>query len=79
MQMFVRQLVHGWDVAKGAGQDAMLDRDLVAAAIPVAEEMVEMAGQGTLYGYRQTVSPGASRQAVLLGILGRREGWVPKG
>ncbi|MEX2598481.1 MAG: TIGR03086 family protein, partial [Dehalococcoidia bacterium] len=74
-QLFLDLLVHGWDVAKGSGQDAQLDPVLVEAALPIAEEMAAMAesmGVG-VFGSPQALPEEANPQARLLGILGRRD------
>lgn len=76
-QIFLDQLVHGWDVAKGSGQQAVLDETLVREAVPVAAEMAAMVGEGSVFGYRQQVPDNASPQTRLLAILGRRDDWAP--
>ena len=43
-QMSMDQLVHSWDIIKGSGQSVACDDELVAAAIPVAEEEVAAVG-----------------------------------
>ena len=76
-QMFMDQLVHSWDIAKGSRQEVAFDEALAIAATPIAEEMVGYAGQGSVFGNRQATRPGASSLAVLLGVLGRRADWQP--
>ena len=76
-QIFMDQLVHGWDVAMGVGEDSQLEEELVVAAIPVAEDLVAFVGQGSVFGYKQQLGPDAAPQTRLLGIVGRREDWVP--
>ena len=76
-QLFLDHTVHGWDIAKGAGQEATLDPELVEASIPVAEEIVGFVGEGSVYGYRQPVGPNAPLQEALLAIVGRGESWTP--
>jgi uncharacterized protein (TIGR03086 family) len=52
-QLFMDQLVHSWDVAKGSGQDAILDEDLVEICIPFAEQVIASVGQGKAFGFTQ--------------------------
>jgi len=66
-QMFMDQLVHSWDIIKGSGQSVAFDDELVAAAIPVAEEKVAAVGQGSVFGYTQAVVPDESELDLLLG------------
>ena len=76
-QMFMDQLVHSWDIAKGSGQNAVFDDALVVAATPIAEEMVGYVGPGSVFGTRVTTDTGASSLDVLLGVLGRKGDWKP--
>lgn len=73
-QMFMDQLVHTWDVAKGSGRDVVFEEDLVEAAVPIAEEMVTFVGEGDIFGYRQEAPAGTTN---LVGVLGRRLDWQP--
>jgi uncharacterized protein (TIGR03086 family) len=74
-QLFLDLLIHGWDIAKGAGQDAQLEPDLVAACIPVAEQLTAMVGDGGAYGSKLKVDTSVDPQTRLLAILGRRSDW----
>jgi uncharacterized protein (TIGR03086 family) len=65
-------LVHGWDVARGTGQDATLDPELVAACREVIEPQAEMLRGSGMFGDDVTVPAGADEQTVLLGMLGRQ-------
>lgn len=38
-QLLLDTLVHGWDIAKATGQDTQLDPELVAACLPIAEQL----------------------------------------
>ncbi|MDA1036408.1 MAG: TIGR03086 family metal-binding protein [Chloroflexi bacterium] len=76
-QLFADQFVHAWDIAKGSNQPFDADEELIGASTPVFEEMVALAGQGSVYGYQQKVESGASPLSVLLGVVGRREDWQP--
>jgi uncharacterized protein (TIGR03086 family) len=74
-QLFLDLLIHGWDIAKGSGQDATLEPDLVAACLPIAEYLTGMVGDGGVYGSKIQVAPDADPQTRLLAILGRRSDW----
>lgn len=50
-------LVHSWDVAKGSGQDATLDEELVEICIPFAAQVIAAVGQGKAFGYTQEYAP----------------------
>jgi uncharacterized protein (TIGR03086 family) len=76
-QLFLDLLIHGWDIAKGSGQDATLAPDLVEACMPIAEFLTGMVGDGGAYGSRLRIATDADPQARLLAILGRRADWSP--
>jgi uncharacterized protein (TIGR03086 family) len=65
-------LIHGWDLAKGTGQDTTLDPDLVAACWTVVEPQADLLkGSGAFHG--DVVAPDdADLQTRLLAALGRR-------
>jgi uncharacterized protein (TIGR03086 family) len=76
-QLFMDQLVHGWDIMKGSGQQIQLDDDLASQAIPVAQEMVAFVGQGSVFGNTLDVGGDVPSLALLLGTLGRSVDWQP--
>lgn len=70
----VDQLVHGWDIAKGTGQDAEIPAELVSSAYGVVNGNIpdEGRGDGGFFGPRVEVGEDASEQDKLLGYLGRK-------
>ena len=76
-QVFMDQFVHSWDVMMGSGQSVAFDDELVTAAIPIAQEAVAMAGQGSVFGYSQEIVPDESQLDLLLWVVGRKGNWTP--
>ncbi len=64
-------LIHGWDVAKGTGQDTRLPPDLVEAVIEIVEPQAELLVGSGMFASDVTAAAGADRQTYLLAILGR--------
>jgi uncharacterized protein (TIGR03086 family) len=73
-QLFLDTLIHGWDVAIASNQDATLNPDLVQACLPIAQRITEQWRSSGVFG-EKLETPGASAQAQLLALLGRREDW----
>jgi uncharacterized protein (TIGR03086 family) len=71
-QLFMDTLIHGWDVAKATGQDTRLDAELVAACLPIAEQMTSQFRGAGVFGENLPVSPDADPQTKLLAMVGRR-------
>ncbi len=71
-QLFMDQLVHGWDVAKATGQDTRLDPALAAACYPVAQELRAQFGEHGVFGEDLNTDPSADVQKKLLALLGRQ-------
>jgi len=69
MQMFADLLIHGWDLARGAGQDERLDQELVAACAAWFGNVEDMVRGVGLIGPRIEVE--GDEQARLLGRYGR--------
>jgi uncharacterized protein (TIGR03086 family) len=65
-------LVHGWDVAKGTGQDPTLPPHLVLACLEVVEPQAEMLAGSGAFHTDVPVDPDADPQTRLLAFLGRR-------
>jgi uncharacterized protein (TIGR03086 family) len=72
-QMFLDLLIHGWDIAKGSGQDARMDPALVEACMPIAIRITGFVREKGWAAYVTEVEPaGDDPQTRLLAIMGRR-------
>ena len=71
-QLFVDTLIHGWDIAKGTGQDTRLDPELVSACLPIAEELTRQFRTAGVFGEDLPVAADADPQTRLLALVGRR-------
>ena len=69
---FIDVLVHGWDLAKGTGQDTTLDPDLAAACWAVVEPQAELLRGSGAFNTDVAAPEGADAQTRLLAALGRR-------
>ena len=69
---FLDVLIHGWDLAKGTGQDAKLDGGLVEACWEVVTPQAEMLKGSGMFGTDVEVPADADPQTRLLALLGRR-------
>lgn len=69
---FMDVLIHGWDVAASTGQDTALDPELVEACWAVVEPQRAMLAGSGMFGTEVEVRTDASRQTILLAVLGRR-------
>jgi uncharacterized protein (TIGR03086 family) len=76
-QLALDMLIHGWDIAKGTGQDARLDPELVRECLPIAEQITRDFRAGGWYGRELPVQPDAGPQARLLALFGRAASWEP--
>jgi uncharacterized protein (TIGR03086 family) len=70
---FIDVLIHGWDLAKGTGQDTALDPELVAACWEVVEPQLSMLAGSGAFGTTVEVPDDAPLQTKLLAALGRRD------
>lgn len=70
-QLFLDNLVHGWDVAKATGQDTTLDPELVEACYPIAVDVAQMAAGSGAFAASLQLSADADLQTRLLAVLGR--------
>ena len=68
---FIDVLVHGWDLAVGAGLDTRLRPDLVDACLEVVLPEAEGLAATGAFGEDHEVPVGASPQTTLLALLGR--------
>lgn len=71
-QLFMDTLIHGWDVAVATGQNTRLDPELVAAVMPIAEQVTGQFRSAGVFGENLPVSAEADPQAKLLALVGRR-------
>jgi uncharacterized protein (TIGR03086 family) len=72
-QLTVDLIVHGWDLARGAGLDDAIDPDLVAAATAYIEPWKPaLASMPDYFATPIEPAEGADAQTVLLNTLGRR-------
>lgn len=71
---FTDQLVHGWDLAKGTGQDATMPLDLATAAVELINGRIpdEARGPGKNFKAEVGVPEDASDQDKLVAYLGRK-------
>ena len=69
-------LIHGWDIARSVGADESLDQEVVSACLDILEPIALMLCATGMYAPPVSVSPGASAQQQLLGIVGRRSDTV---
>ncbi|MCA1645287.1 MAG: TIGR03086 family protein [Chloroflexi bacterium] len=71
-QLFMDTLIHGWDIAKGTGQDAHMDAELVSRCLPIAEILTRQFRPAGVFGDDLPVSEDADQQRKLLALVGRR-------
>src|ERR1700722_7400725 len=74
---FVDYVVHGWDVARALGRDYELERDVLAAALPIAQAVPDGERRrrpGAAFAPRVAVSSGGPLGQIVA-LLGRRPDW----
>jgi uncharacterized protein (TIGR03086 family) len=71
-QLFMDTLIHGWDIARGTGQEIHLDAELVARCLPIAEELTRKFRAAGVFGDDLPVAEHADQQTKLLALVGRR-------
>lgn len=71
-QLFMDTLIHGWDIAKGTGQEIRMDSDLVSSCLPIAEEFTRKFREAGVFGDNLPVREDADQQTKLLALVGRR-------
>ncbi len=71
-QLFMDLLIHGWDIAKGTGQDTRLDAELVAQCLPIADALTRQFRATGAFGDDLPVMGDADQQTKLLALVGRR-------
>jgi uncharacterized protein (TIGR03086 family) len=70
-QLFLDTLIHGWDIAIGANQNAELDDYLVEMCTPLAQAIADNEGYRGAFKAPTASSSSANAQTHLLGLLGR--------
>lgn len=76
-QLSLDMLVHGWDIARGSGQDSRLDPELVRECLPITEKITREFRNGGWYGQELQVPPDADEETRLLALFGRKTDWAP--
>jgi uncharacterized protein (TIGR03086 family) len=71
-QLFMDTLIHGWDIAKATQQDTRLDAELVAACLPIAEQITSQFRSAGVFGENLPVGADADAQTRLLALVGRK-------
>jgi uncharacterized protein (TIGR03086 family) len=71
-QLFMDTLIHGWDIARGTGQEIRLDSELVARCLPIAEAVTRQFRAAGVFGDDLPVAQDADQQTKLLALVGRR-------
>jgi uncharacterized protein (TIGR03086 family) len=71
-QLFMDILIHGWDIAKGTGQDSRLDADLVAHCLPIADAVTRQFRAAGVFGDDLSITGDVDQQTQLLALVGRR-------
>lgn len=71
-QLFMDLLIHGWDIAKGTGQDTRLDPELVARCLPIADELTRQFRAAGVFGDDLSATADGDQQTKLLALVGRR-------
>lgn len=67
---FMDTLVHGWDIAKGTGQDTSLDDGLATACLDIVHGFLSQ-GRPPVFGPEVPIDATASAGDRLVGLLGR--------
>ena len=68
----VEILLHGWDIARGAGRPTDLDAELAAAQLEAGRPLIEQFGRGTAFGPEQPAPDDAPAADRLAAFYGRR-------
>ena len=73
-QLAADHLIHGWDLAKGAGQDTAMDPELVSAVAEWFAKMEDMYRESGAIGPRAALT--GDPQTDLLAAFGRSADWT---
>jgi uncharacterized protein (TIGR03086 family) len=74
-ELFIDTVIHGWDVAKGSGQNATLDPDLAQACYEIVAPMEKVLQRSGAFGSGVPIANDADLQTRLLAVVGRRADW----
>ncbi len=72
---FVEVMLHGWDLAKGTGQDLEYDDEAAARALEILEQIGEQGRSGGAFGPEVQVPDDAAPFAKALALSGRDPQW----
>ena len=72
---YVEVMLHGWDLAKGTGQDLEYDDEAVARALEILEQTGEQGRSGGAFGPEVQVPDDAAPFAKALALSGRDPEW----
>jgi uncharacterized protein (TIGR03086 family) len=67
-QLFMDTLIHGWDIARGTGQDTHLDPDLVSACLPIAQDLTRQFRGAGVFGEDLSTAADRDPQTMLLAL-----------
>ena len=73
---FVEVMLHGWDLARGSGQDVAFDEDAVQQAREVMAQIGPMGREQGAFGDRVEIDEDASDWEWVLSESGRDPGWT---
>ncbi len=70
-------VMHGWDLAKGTGQELQVSDEVGEAIFGIAQQLCsdDQRGEGKPFGTEINVTGGASAFETALGLSGRDPGW----
>lgn len=71
-QMTCDLIIHGWDIAKGSGQDDAIPGALVDIAMKLLKPMVESGQTGSVFAKPVQVDDDADAQTRVLALTGRK-------
>jgi uncharacterized protein (TIGR03086 family) len=72
---YVEVMLHGWDLAKGTGQDLQFDDEAAEQALEIMDEIGEQGRAGGAFGPEVEVSDDAEPFEKALAKAGRDPGW----
>ena len=76
-ELFIDTLIHGWDIAKGSGQEPTMDPESAGACYQMVAPIEKLLRESGAYGSDVPVADNAGVQTKLLAVVGRRADWSP--